>query len=250
MKLLLMSNGKVGKEIAMWVMAKYPEDIGTIVTVVDNEINQCARDKCIPNLVFQSENQVLDDLSEFGKFDLGILAWWPNIISPRIMALTANGFINTHPSFLPYNRGKHYNFWALIEQVPFGVSLHFITSGIDDGDIVVQQRIAYDWEDTGESLYNKASSSIVELFESTYPNIRNGNIQRIKQDLSKGSFHHSKEINNASNILLDNSYTARELLNLLRARTFTGHPACSFEDAGEVYEVHIKIRRKNTDGSL
>ena len=49
----------------------------------------------------------------------------------------------------------------------------------------------------------------------------------------------------ASKIDINKSYTAKQLLNLLRARTFQGHPSCWFEDVdGQEYEVKIQIKRK------
>jgi methionyl-tRNA formyltransferase len=47
----------------------------------------------------------------------------------------------------------------------------------------------------------------------------------------------------ASLIKLDELYSGRELINLLRARTFSGHPGCWFIDNGIRYEVSIEIRR-------
>lgn len=240
-----MCDAAVGSAIAEWLMEYHTGDLAAVVTVADGEIYQAARRKGIPSFVFQSSSQFMAELGALPRFDLGILAWWPKIISPELMALTERGFINTHPSLLPYNRGKHYNFWALVEQAPFGVSLHYVDEGIDSGDIVAQQSIPYDWEDTGETLYVKAGQAMVDLFKSAYPSFRGGALQRIPQDLSKGSLHYAKEIDVASKIDLDRSYPARELLNLLRARTFPGYPSCRFEDGGELYEIRVKIERKS-----
>lgn len=245
MRLLLMCDAHVGNAIAEWLMEYHAEDLGAVVTSADGEIHQAARNKKIPSFVFRSEAQITAELAALPRFDLGVLAWWPKLISPELTALAARGFINTHPSLLPYNRGKHYNFWALIEQAPFGVSLHYVDQGIDSGDVVVQQPIPYDWEDTGETLYVKAELAMVELFKSAYPSLRSGTPQRVPQDLNKGSLHFAKEIDAASRIELDRTYTARELLNLLRARTFAGYPACHFEDSGETYEISVNIKRKS-----
>lgn len=94
-------------------------------------------------------------MSELDKFDLGILAWWPNIISPRLFALPKVGFVNTHPSYLPHNRGRNPNFWSIVEERPFGVSLHFVEQAVDAGRILAQRQIDYGWEDTGETIYKK-----------------------------------------------------------------------------------------------
>ncbi|MDQ8021345.1 MAG: formyltransferase family protein [Moraxellaceae bacterium] len=246
MKTLLMCDALVGSAIAEWLLLNYPADLGAIVTTSENDTSRAARKKNVPTFVFESEEQLTEDLSGLAAFDIGLLAWWPKLVSPSILALSNGGFLNTHPSLLPHNRGKHYNFWALVEQVPFGVSLHFVDAGIDSGDIVAQRVIPYGWEDTGETLYGKAARAMIELFKSAYPDIRSGQISRTPQDLTQGSLHYAKDINPASVIDLDQTYTARALLNLLRARTFAGHPACSFEEDGQVYEVRVNIERKST----
>ena len=175
------------------------------------------------------------------ELDLIILAWWPYIIKKPLIQIPRLGCLNFHPSYLPYNRGKNYNFWTLVEEVPFGVTLHFIDEGVDTGNIAFQRRIEKSWEDTGETLYHKAQETIVQLFKDNFSRIKNGDIPKIPQDLSEGSFHKAKELDPASQIDLDKKYTAKELLNLLRARTFRPYPAAWFVDDGKKYEVRIDI---------
>lgn len=243
MKLVLFADNKVGLEIFNYLVSFFPEDLATVVVTSDHSpICIEAISKNIPVEVF-NKNQNNFGIQE-NKYDLGILAWWPNIIKEPILNIAKFGFINFHPSYLPFNRGKHYNFWALVEQCPFGVSLHKVDKGIDTGDIISQQLISYDWEDNGETLYIKAQEEIVGLFKSTYPTIRNGNFDTTPQDLTVGSFHLASELDNASRIYLDEKYSARELLNLLRARTFKGHPSCWFEEIdGQKYEVRVQINK-------
>lgn len=243
MKLILFADNKVGLEVLNYLLSDFKEDLHTVVTLEENQIYRHAKLSGLHVEVFDKDY----NNNEFYNmnFELGVLAWWPHIIKKPLLSLPKCGFLNFHPSFLPYNRGKHYNFWALVEQCPFGVTLHKVDAGIDSGDIVSQRAISYSWEDNGESLYSKAQIEIVELFKSTYPNLRKGSVNTQTQDLSKGSFHLSSEIDAASKIEIDATYTARELLNLIRARTFTGYPGCWFEEVnGETYEVRIQIKRK------
>ena len=79
----------------------------------------------------------LDRLAEANP-RLGILAWWPDLLKGRIMAIPSLGWLNFHPSYLPYNRGKHTSFWSLVDQTPCGVSLHYIDACIDAGEIVAR----------------------------------------------------------------------------------------------------------------
>lgn len=243
-----MADQSVGVEVTQWILSEYKQDISLVVTTSENEIFNLAKQINVNHLVFKSAKQVDSSIKELGiELDIGFLVWWPKIIKQPLLNLPKYGFINTHPSFLPYNRGKHYNFWALVEQAPFGVSLHFVEEGIDNGDLLAQVSIPYSWEDNGESLYKKAKSAMVDLFKQTYPQIRDLNINRQKQDLNTGSFHLANEINKISQIDLDDTYKVRDLLNLLRARTFSEYPACWFKDGLDEYEVRIEIKKKCDD---
>jgi methionyl-tRNA formyltransferase len=178
--------------------------------------------------------------------DLGILAWWNRLIRKPLLEVPRLGFLNFHPSFLPHDRGKHYNFWTLAEETPFGVTIHWITEGVDDGDIAFQRPIAKSWTDTGETLYARCQEEMVVLFRDNLDRIWAGEIPRIPQP-EGGSFHRADELERASRIDLDRTYTARSLLNVLRGRTFPPHPGAWFEDDGERYEIELRIRRVSGD---
>ena len=245
MRLLLLADGHVGAEIARWLIANYRDDVGLIVLTADNEIAGLAHRSQVRSLTFQSSDQVGDFISKEGLcFDLGLLAWWPKIIRAPLLSLPRRGFVNTHPSLLPYGRGKHYNFWSIVDRVPFGVSLHTVDESVDSGDIVAQTELPYDWEDTGGSLYQKATEAMLKLVHETYPRLRRLDFQARPQNLAVGTFHRSVELEATSSIDLDKGYIARDLLNLLRARTFPGYPACTFSDGDAVYEVRVDIKRK------
>ena len=239
MKVIIFADGLVGEKFIHFLMDNFCSDVALVVTAELNEIYQEVTSRGFSAYVFDSEEDVLANLD--GHIDLGILAWWPRILSSRLVTYPKLGFINTHPSFLPYNRGKHFSFWAIVENAPFGVTLHKVDKKIDGGEIVAQSKIYYDWLDSGGSLYHKAQMAMLQLIIEMYPQLREGNLKSIKQDLNSGSFHYASEIEAASRIELDKYYTGRDLINLLRARTFEGYPGCWFEDDGNRYEISIKI---------
>lgn len=244
MKTVLFADGDVGLEITRHLITHFPQDLAAVITTGDNPILSAARAASVSCKVFESsEADAAYIRQNHGIPELGVLAWWPRLIAGPLLSATAWGFVNTHPSLLPYNRGKHYNFWALVEQAPFGVTLHVVDDGIDSGDIVAQRKIDYGWQDNGGTLYAKAQQAMRQLFIDTYPSIRTGKSPRTAQDLENGSFHTGAQIEMASKIELDRPIPARDLLNVLRARTFAGQPACWFEDNGEKYEVRIQISR-------
>ena len=151
------------------------------------------------------------------------------------------GFVNLHPSFLPYNRGKHPYYWSIVDNTPAGVTIHFITDKIDDGGILFQRRIKTDITTTATELYSKSIEEIISLFKENYVQMLDGHFKIQKQDEEQSTFHWGKEIKSHSKIKLDQEYKALDLLNIIRARNFPGNPSSFFHLNGKKYYVNIKI---------
>jgi methionyl-tRNA formyltransferase len=250
-KIALFAAQKVGCQIAAFLGELHEELLSCMVLDAHDKsgLNPAiiaGSRLATPDRIFYSDSlyddHVLSALRAMSP-DLAILAWWPYIIQPSVIEIPRLGCLNFHPSYLPYNRGKHYNFWSIVESAPFGVTLHWVDSGIDTGDIAFQSRIETSWEDTGATLYQKAQREIVRLFKEKFPEIKRGQIPRKPQALHEGSFHRSCELEAASRINLDLQYSGRDLLNVLRARTFPPHSGAWFVEDGKRYEVRIEIRQ-------
>lgn len=67
-------------------------------------------------------------------------------------------FVNLHTGLSPYYRGGRSNMWPIIEGDfgYFGVTIHRITPGIDDGDIFASDRILVDRSDTYATINARA----------------------------------------------------------------------------------------------
>jgi len=184
------------------------------------------------------DDNIIANLEKLKPY-MGILAYWPFIIKGKILKLPEIGWLNCHPSYLPYNRGKHASFWAIVEETVFGASLQFIDEGIDTGDYVVREKIEYDWSDTGKTLYEKSKQKLVEIFKKNYLNIKNNRLKKISQNLENGSYHSVNDIGSMSQIDLDKNYTARDFLNIIRAKM---SPPAFFYDKGKKYSIEIEIK--------
>lgn len=244
--IIILANSSVGLNCFAWLLSNYKNDISLVVTIENDAIYKLATKHGLPAFIFKTEKCLLAYINQSSlEFDYGLLLWWPSIIREPLLKLTRRGFINTHPSLLPFNRGKHPNFWSIVSETPFGVTLHKVDHGIDTGMILAQKEIPVSWTDTGESLYKKSLLAMFDLFTDFYPYLRFDTFKTDFQTKSKGSYHNSSELIKASTLSLDEPTTARDLLNRLRARTFSGHPGCSFMDDGIEYEATIRIERKS-----
>ncbi len=239
-KIILFADSFVGEKLVKFLIKNFKDHISKVITYEKNQISKIATDEKIETFVFRNNYHLISNLPK--KFDIGFLLWWPKIIHQEIINLPKDGFYNIHPSLLPFCKGKNPNFWAIRNEEPFGASIHKVDLGIDTGEIVAQKKIFYDWEDNGGTLYKKAEKECINLFKKTFPKILDKKIKKSIKN-SGGSFHFEKDMFLESKISLEKSYKAKDLLNLLRARTFIGKPSCWFSYRNNKYGIRIKINK-------
>jgi len=143
------------------------------------------------------DNETLERLQDV-KSVYGILAWWPYIIKEKLLSIPKKGWINFHPSYLPFNKGAHPNFWSFAENTPSGVTIHKIDEGIDTGPIIFQKLIDFDLIKnkknlTFEATYKRLINEIENIFTKNIKNLVNNDYQSNIQ-IGKGSFHHTSQL--------------------------------------------------------
>jgi methionyl-tRNA formyltransferase len=173
--------------------------------------------------------------------DLALSVLFGYILKPEFIELFPDGVINLHPSYLPYNRGAYPNVWSIVDGTPAGTTIHYIDSGIDTGDIIAQRMVKVEPVDTGASLYRKLEQSCVDLFTETWPLIHDRKTSPVPQISTEGTYHRTEDVDRFDEIRLDDTYTARELINLLRARTFPPHRGAYFNDDGRKVYVRSQL---------
>jgi len=125
-----------------------------------------------------------------------------HIIKSDIISRFEKKIINLHISLLPWNRGSDPNFWSFFDNTPKGVTIHYIDSGIDTGDILAQQEIEFCDEETLRSSYDNLSALIEQLFIEKWPAIRDGLVTP-KPQIGKGSFHKTADKAKYQDLLTD-----------------------------------------------
>ena len=63
------------------------------------------------------------------------------ILGEDVLSVPTLGTVNKHASLLPANRGLFPYFWATLHGTRQGVSYHLVTPGIDEGPLLVQDKI-------------------------------------------------------------------------------------------------------------
>jgi len=117
------------------------------------------------------------------------------LISADIIRFLEKKIVNLHPSFLPWNKGYHPNYWSIKEGTPHGVTMHFIDENIDTGDIIAQTRLYYGDYDTLRSTYDQLRRAMVGLFYVFWGDIRTGKMTGVSQKKGSGSLHYKADFN-------------------------------------------------------
>ncbi len=115
-----------------------------------------------------------------------------HIVTEQIIASLEKRIINLHISLLPWNRGADPNLWSFLEDTPKGVTIHYMSAGIDTGEIIAQQEIHVASDDTLRSSYLRLCEAIEALFCEVWPAIRNGSAPSWPQPPG-GSAHRMKD---------------------------------------------------------
>ena len=175
------------------------------------------------------------------KYDFLITIYWPWIIPKNLFSRFVNS-INFHPAFLPYGRGWYPHSHAILKKFKWGVSLHKIFAGIDNGDIWCQKEIKISKFENSTTLYNIAKFEITKLFKKNFQKILDGKITPIKQTGKVFSFK-KKDIMKYDKLFLDRKYKLIDLIKINNARTFQNKTFNYFIDNGEKYELKINVKK-------
>jgi methionyl-tRNA formyltransferase len=172
--------------------------------------------------------------------EIALSVFFGYVMRRPFLTLFPRGVVNLHPALLPYNRGAHPNVWSIVEETPAGVTLHYVDERIDTGDIISQQQVVVESADTGERLYRRLEQASLALLEKSWPLLKLDSVPREPQSRS-GTTHRAADLARIDRIELEESYRARDLINLLRARTFPPHKGAYFLENGRRVYLRLEL---------
>ncbi|MFQ5354042.1 MAG: formyl transferase [Thermodesulfobacteriota bacterium] len=102
-----------------------------------------------------------------------------SIIKKPIISIPAKGALNLHGGLAQWYRGVWTTLWAIYNEEPeyVGATVHYVSEGIDDGNIIYQGRPDITSGDNHESLYVKVVKLGVELMVKAIEDIEEGNVK-------------------------------------------------------------------------
>jgi len=247
MRVFYMGNNWLGWKVLEWIVEQGEEVVGLAVHPPEkqkygDELRTVAD---LPGKrVFDARRLKGEDTQRQVRNlnpDIGVSVLFDYILKPSFLDIFDGEVINLHPAYLPYNRGQYPNVWSIVDGTPAGTTLHYIDPEIDTGDIIARKSVDVEPVDTGKTLYEKLEQASLELFKETWPAIAFGKVSRVEQRKEEGTYHRTADVEEIDEIDLDEKYTARDLINILRARTFPPHESAYFEEEGEKVYVRVDL---------
>jgi methionyl-tRNA formyltransferase len=117
--------------------------------------------------------------------ELAILAG-SDIVPAALLELPQIGTLNPHYGLLPKYRGMNVTEWSIYHDDPVGVTVHFVTPGIDTGDIVAREYVRVARGDDVEALRPKHQRVATSLLLDSVDAIVGGRVERTPQRLEDG----------------------------------------------------------------
>jgi methionyl-tRNA formyltransferase len=247
MHVVLLANNRVASEVACCIRDQGDDIVALVLHPAErrkfgDEIIRAS--DVTPSAIYDgtriNDPKILAALAAHAP-DIGVSVSFGYLLRRPVLDLFPRGCVNLHPAFLPYNRGANPNIWSIVDRTPAGVTIHYIDEGVDTGDIIAQTQIPVEVVDTGETLYHKLEQASTDLFRRTWPSLRVGDVQRRPQAPGQGSVHRLRDVERIDEIDLDRTYTGRELIDILRARTFLPYPGAFFRVGGKKIYLRLQL---------
>jgi len=224
------------KEISLTGILVHPEN----KRLFFEEISQIAKTESIPIIVWERKKliEIEQQLKESGAKVLLSVNF--GYLIPQVMLDIFPYSLNLHTGFLPWNKGSHPNVWPFIDDSPAGVTLHIMTAELDSGRVISRKLVPLLPEDNAKTLYVKLEGASLELLKESFIPFLKGEIEPFTPE-EVGSYHTHQDFLKLFEIKMDQVYSGKAWVGLLKALTFPPYKNAFFYENGKKYHVSIEI---------
>ena len=200
--------------------------------VLPTPVKKVGLDETILVIQPESIKEQYDEVLAFNP-DLIITCAYGQILPKELLNAPRLGCINVHASLLPKLRGGAPIHHAIIDgHSKTGITIMYMSAGMDEGDIISQKEIPIEYDDTAESLHDKLALLGRDLLLETLPSIIDGTNTRQRQDSSSATYAPTIKREDEK---IDFSKSKREVYNQIRGLYSWPGAYCLFE--GQILKV-------------
>jgi len=253
MRIVYFGNGPVALEVLRYLRG-LGEEIVALVLHDDgtrSQGNEMIAETSLPlDFVFEARSLpklgTIKSINDLGA-DIGVSVLFGHILKAEVLRLFPRGVLNVHPGLLPFNRGRNAQVWSIVEHTPAGATLHFMDEGVDTGPIVERLEVPIEPTDTGRSMRAKLEIASLEVLKAGWPAVL-ANDRPQPQDPLAGTTHLVRDIESISEVDINATYRAGDLIDLLRALTSPPQTAGAYyRVGGRKVRLTLELRNESND---
>ena len=184
----------------------------------DSHLVDLASKHNIPAISHQSVNSK-DFASRYLRtpYSLFVSMSFNQIFRSPLISFPAKTTVNCHAGKLPFYRGRNILNWVLInDESEFGITVHYMDSGIDTGDIILQSSYPITDDDDYKTLLSRAYGACASLLCEAVRQIIDGTASRTPQAEIHGTGLYCSPRKEGDEVLNWNQ-TSRDVFNFVRA---------------------------------
>ena len=134
-----------------------------------------------------NDNNTKDLLKKLNP-DLIIMSGWRQVLDSEVLAIPKKGVVAFHPTLLPTGRGPAPIINSILKGFKEGgLTMYYASQGLDDGDIIGQEKFTIQEDDYAQDVYEKVIKNGRKLIRKYLPLLAAGKAPRIKQDETKAT---------------------------------------------------------------
>ena len=226
MKIIFMGTPDFARD-SLKAIYEEGHEILSVITVPDrpkgrgmklaySEVKEYALEKNLDILQpdkLRGNTEIIDKIKELNPDIICVVAYG-RILPKEILDLPKFGAINVHPSLLPKYRGSAPIQWAILNgDKTTGVTTMYLNEEMDAGDIILQEEVTIDEDETSGQLWDRLSKIGANLLVKTLEQIEKGVAPRKKQG---NNFTIAPMLEKEQSKIDWENKTAKEIKNLVR----------------------------------
>ena len=159
-----------------------------------------------------NKNETLQSIYRFNPTK--IIIFGTSLLHAKYLELFPNCIFNLHVGLSQYYRGSSCNFWPIYDLKPnlIGATIHFVSAGIDDGKIVMQDKIKLTEYDSEFELMIKPIILGTSLMIKTI-NESMSNLITAKKPLKKGKLYLIRDFSSQAILKVREHVSSKKLKN-------------------------------------
>lgn len=199
MKVVFIGTGDIALPSLRWLIGAPDVDLVAVVTGVDRpvgrhqvptppRVKEVAAEHGVPVLQPERLGDIVPALAELSP-DVIVVMAYGHILRRDLLDLPRLACLNLHASLLPRHRGASPIQGALRAGDPeTGVTVMFMSEGLDTGDLLVRRAIPVDPGETGGALHDKLGELAPAALAEALDHLASGTAHRTPQDDDQATY--------------------------------------------------------------